>query len=169
MHICIDTASLQEQANNPTNCQNNLANMYESCAFYNQCLDKMLTHLDPKTFTPLPNHVDNVQSNYATFHLRKVVERMKATCSVVRQGLSCQTKFTGDIRDMGVIVNIQNNTRHSFALHQKISNWIRCKADWYFKARSLNSVSLHTSLRCKHLQLLLKCHQIICLIFLRFT
>ncbi len=144
MRICIDTASLQQQVNNVAHCVSNVKSMYESCASYNTLLGMMLTHLDPKTFTTIPADSDGVQTNYATFHLHKALKRMQATCKIVQNNLSCETQFSGDIRDMGVIVNIQNNTDYIFSLKQKSVQGSQASQIGILKP-GLNNVNLHTA------------------------
>ncbi|MBI2344860.1 hypothetical protein HYV10_02180 [Candidatus Dependentiae bacterium] len=116
--ICIDTASLQAQPVNIAYCQQNLKNMYEACGAYQIILKDFLSQIDPNAPLSIVGDVDQWQKNYVTFHLQKAVARLAQTCSIVCNGMSCAPNFTGDVRDRGMIVNIQNNTQKNFAIIQ---------------------------------------------------
>lgn len=82
----------------------------------------MAQHLDPKTFAPLTNDPQGtIHTNYATVHVRQVMQRFSQIYKISIDPTSKQPSinFTGDVRDTGIIVNLQNNTDAQFALYQK--------------------------------------------------
>lgn len=140
--ICIDTASLQSQPVNVAYCQQNLKNMYEACGAYQLILKDLLSQIDSKTFKPIVGAEGQYQTNYVTFHLQKAVARLASTSSMVCSGMSCVPQFTGDVRDRGIIVNIQNNTEKSFAIVQSTVDGQDAKQIGMIKP-GLNNVNLH--------------------------
>ena len=139
--ICIDTASLQAQPVNVANCQQNLKNMYQACGAYQLILKDFLNQIDPKSFQAIAAD-EQYQTNYVTSHLQKAVARLAATSSMVCNGMSCTPKFTGDVRDRGIIVNIQNNTQKNFAIVQSTVTGQDAKQIGMLKP-GLNNVNLH--------------------------
>ncbi len=142
--ICIDTASLQSQPVNVANCQQNLKNMYEACGAYQLILKDFLQQIDPKSFQPIAGADGQWQTNYVTFHLQKAVARLAATSSMVCSGMSCAPKFMGDVRDRGIIVNIQNNTQKDFAIIQSTVDDKTAQQIGMIKP-GLNNVNLYLS------------------------
>ncbi len=138
--ICIDTSSLQTQPIDIGHCRQNLENMYQACSQYQNVLKDLQAYLASVS----DSSWSDVQKNYVTQHMQKAVARMAATCSIQKKGLSCTPQFTGDIRDMGIIVNIQNNTDTTYALIQTSTDGKQA-AQIGTLAPGLNNVNLHTA------------------------
>jgi hypothetical protein len=119
--ICMDTASLQQQPINMSYCKQNLQNMYEACGAYQMILKSFQEQLDAKNFKNTQSY-DAYQVNYITFHLQRAMSRLANTNSITVGNMTCTPKTTSDVRDQGMIVNIQNNSTRSFAIYQSPSS-----------------------------------------------
>lgn len=108
-------------------------------------LGMMEDYLNPKTFPTLPNDPESLfQTNYATQHLRKAVVRLGSTFEISYNNGTPTTTFYGDNRDIGVIVNIQNNTNAQFTVSQ-VSLDGKSKVEIGRLNPGLNPVNLHTA------------------------
>lgn len=115
--ICMDTSSLQQQTLNTAYCKQNLQNMYEACGAYQMILQSLAQQLTIKNFKNSQNY-DALQMNYITFHLQRAISRLAQVDSIQCSGMTCTPKTTGDVRDQGMIVNIQNNSDRTFKIYQ---------------------------------------------------
>ena len=79
----------------------------------------MVTYLNPATFPKFANDPDSqIHFNYATTHLRDTAIRLGSITSITDVSGTPAVMFQGDCRDMGIIVNIQNNTDAQFSINQ---------------------------------------------------
>ncbi len=79
----------------------------------------MAQELNPATFPKFTNDPNGqIHWNYATTHLHDTVTRLGSIASITVENNNPTVNFTGDCRDMGIIVNIQNNTQAQFKINQ---------------------------------------------------
>lgn len=102
-------------------------------------------YLDPKTFPKLSNDPESkLHTNYATDHLRKAVGRLSTVFAVDYNNGAPKTLFEGDVRDIGVIVNVQNNTKAQFNMYQSSVDGKSTSHIGQINP-GLNGVNLHTA------------------------
>ena len=110
LDLCLDTPA--HQTSYIVDCNTNIVAAYT--ALTNNYLAAMQTYLSPKTFPRFQNDSDNLHFNYATSHLNKALGRLSQTCSISIAGEEPVTHFRGSIADLGIIVNITNNSDRTF-------------------------------------------------------
>lgn len=85
-----------------------------------------------------------LQQNYCLHHLAVAAERLASVCSIDFALNKPEIRFTGDIRDFGIIVNIHNHTGTTFTLYQNDAT----NSEQTTLAEivpGLNEVNLHTA------------------------
>lgn len=135
LHICLDAV------NNPyiPDCKVNIVNSYQ--ALTTNYLTAMQNYLSSPDFPKFKNDPKNIQYNYATSHLTKALDRLSKVCSISAEEDEPITKFSGDIADLGIIVNITNNSDRSFYVTDQYSN----KTPIARIEHGLNGVNLYTA------------------------
>ncbi|MFA5998765.1 MAG: hypothetical protein WC747_01970 [Candidatus Babeliales bacterium] len=133
------TATPQAVASSPE-----IASAYKAIV-QEQLFDRMLAYLNPKTFPKLLNDPQGtVHTNYATQHLRQALTRLASISKIVETKDAPQIEFTGDNRDLGIIVNIQNNTNAEFSISQTSLDG-KTSVQIGQLNHGLNEVNLHTA------------------------
>ena len=107
--------------------------------------NRMLAYLNPKTFPKLLNDPQGtLHTNYATAHLRQALTRLASISSITENKGVPEITFTGDNRDLGIIVNIQNNTDATFSITQNSLDG-KTSVEIGELVHGLNEVNLHTA------------------------
>ncbi len=105
----------------------------------------MAQYLNPTTFPKFNNDPDSqIHFNYATTHLRDTALRLGSISSITDVSGTPTTNFTGDCRDLGIIVNIQNNTDAQFSINQTSLDGTKTIQIGQINP-GLNEVNLHTA------------------------
>jgi hypothetical protein len=105
----------------------------------------MATYLNPATFPKFANDPDGqIHFNYATTHLRDTVTRLGSISSITNVSGTPAVNWVGDCRDMGIIVNIQNNTDAQFTINQTSLDGTKTMQIGQLNP-GLNEVNLHTA------------------------
>lgn len=105
----------------------------------------MATYLNPATFPKFANDPDGqIHFNYATTHLRDTVTRLGSISSITDVSGTPAVNWVGDCRDMGIIVNIQNNTDAQFTINQTSLDGTKTMQIGQLNP-GLNEVNLHTA------------------------
>lgn len=138
LDICLDAPS-SNQSSNIIDCQKNIASAY--AALTSNYLEDMQTYLSPATLPKFKNDPLNIQYNYATTHLYKALDRLSKTCSITVKNEEPVTQFSGSIADLGIIVNITNNSDRLFYVTDQDSS----KTPIARIERGLNGVNLYTA------------------------
>lgn len=113
--ICLDAPTTSETAN-VTACHNNLQAAYNALT-HNYLVD-LHSYLSPTDFPKLPKDENQYKHNYATHHLNRTVGRLAQVNKISTDNFEPKVSFTGDVRDLGTIVNITNHTNKQFAIAQ---------------------------------------------------
>jgi hypothetical protein len=106
---------------------------------------QMAQFLDPKTFpTLISDPQGTIHTTYATVHLRAAAQRFAQIASIALDPTTHEPsiKFSGDVRDLGIIVNIQNNTDAQFSIAQVDGT---TKTQISLIEPGMNGVNLHTA------------------------
>lgn len=141
LDICLDRPNT-EVAANIGHCQTNFDTAYASLATdYWGALEDLL---NPASFNYTFKTHPGIKRNYATFHLYKAIQRLRSICSVSPANLEPKVTCTGDPRDMGIIVNLQNNTQWPFVVTQSSLNGQENK-EVGFVTHGVNALNLHTA------------------------
>ena len=138
LKICFDPPTTGQSVNTTT-CQNNVTNMYN--ALNNNALTMMYDYVSPKTFPKLPDDKQGYKYNYATHHLHRALNRLAQTCTITHANNQPATSCTNNIKDLGIIVNITNNTNTLFGMYQ-VNHQEVCIGTL---SHGLNGVNLHTA------------------------
>lgn len=105
----------------------------------------MAAYLHPASFPKLANDPDSqIHFNYATTHLRDTAIRLGSISSITDVSGAPTVQFKGDCRDMGIIVNIQNNTDAQFSINQTSLDGTKTIQIGQLNP-GLNEVNLHTA------------------------
>ncbi|MBP6892594.1 hypothetical protein KBB68_03370 [Candidatus Babeliales bacterium] len=105
----------------------------------------MAAYLNPATFPKLANDPDSqIHFNYTTTHLRDATIRLGSISSITDVSGTPTVQFKGDCRDMGIIVNIQNNTDAQFSINQTSLDGTKTIQIGQLNP-GLNEVNLHTA------------------------
>ena len=119
---------------------NSLKPLFETNLFtlmQNQC--------QPTTFPKLLNDPQGtIHTTYAVTHLAETCARLASICSIKTINNKPTVHFTGDNRDMGIIVNIQNNSNAEFSINQTAKNGSNATQIGLI-SHGLNEVNLHTA------------------------
>lgn len=142
LDICLDTPP----SSYVPDCQTNIANAYKALTFnYLEVMQNYLTSPDFEKAMQVTPGADRqsteIHKNYATIHLVKALSRLSETCSFSVGNEEPITNFNGDIRDLGIIVNITNNTDRSFYITDQYTS----KNPIAFLKHGLNGVNLYTA------------------------
>ncbi len=105
LDICLDAPA----STSVMDCKKNISDAYTALTANH--LGQMQKYLSPETFKNFDRISTEVEYNYATIHLNKALGRLSKTCSITIKDQTPVTNFSGDIRDLGIIVNITNNSR----------------------------------------------------------
>lgn len=105
----------------------------------------MQNYLNPKTFPKLLNDPQAIlHTNYATKHLFDATARLASITSINTATATPTVTFSGDCRDKGIIVNIQNNTDAQFSISQTSLDGTQTMQIGQLNP-GLNEVNLHTA------------------------
>lgn len=138
LDVCLD-AHTKSQEVDITDCQTNVSNAYT--ALTTNYLSEMQAFLASKTFTSLPNDPANIRYNYAKYHLSKALNRLSKSCSITLKDDQPIVNFSGNLTDLGIIVNITNNSDHSFCVTDQDST----ATPIAHLKHGLNGVNLYTA------------------------
>lgn len=136
LDLCLDTPP--KESHLPA-CQTNIVNAYQALTI--NYLAEMKSYLASSDFPKFKSDLKDVEYNYATTHLVKALDRLSKTCSISIEKEEPVTKFSGDIRDLGIIVNITNNSNRSFYITDEYSD----KTPIAHIEHGLNGVNLYTA------------------------
>ncbi len=104
---------------------------------HNQC--------QPTTFPKLLNDPQGtIHTAYAVTHLAQTCARLASICSIQNINNKPTVQFAGDNRDMGIIVNILNNSNAEFSINQTSTNGSNAVPIGLI-SHGLNEVNLHTA------------------------
>lgn len=142
LDICLDAVN----NNYIPDCKVNIVNSYEALTKnYLAAMQNYLSSADfEKSMQVLPGsdrQATEIHKNYATIHLVKALNRLSKICSISVENDQPVTTFSGDIRDLGIIVNITNNSDRSFYITDEYSS----KNPIAFLKHGLNGVNLYTA------------------------
>ncbi|MBI2352819.1 hypothetical protein HYV11_01075 [Candidatus Dependentiae bacterium] len=115
LQICLDTPK-QNQNEKIIDCQTNIKNAYQALTL--NYLSYLQTYLNA-SLPRLKNDSDGIRYNYATKHLSKAIERLAATCSITLEKENPTLHFSGDIKDLGIIISALNNSSKTFKICQQ--------------------------------------------------
>ncbi|MFA5998763.1 MAG: hypothetical protein WC747_01960 [Candidatus Babeliales bacterium] len=147
---CSLYSAYQAQSKSPVTTPQAVASSPEIASAYKaivqeQLFDRMLAYLNPKTFPKLLNDPQGtVHTNYATQHLRQALTRLASISKIIETKDAPQIEFIGDNRDLGIIVNIQNNTNAEFSISQTSLDG-KTSVQIGQLNHGLNEVNLHTA------------------------
>lgn len=98
-----------------------------------------------KNFPSLPNDPEStIHTNYATTHINKTAARLASISSIDFSTNTPTVQFKGDNRDLGIIVNIQNNSQAQFSISQNSLDG-KESTQIGLLTHGLNAVNLHTA------------------------
>ncbi len=113
--------------------------------FTTNFFDMIANYLNPTTFPKFTNDADGqIHFNYATNHLRAAAVRLGSISSITDASGTPAVNFAGDCRDMGIIVNIQNNSDVQFSINQTSLDGTSTVQIGSLNP-GLNEVNLHTA------------------------
>jgi len=140
LKICLDRPA-KDQSVSIVHCQDNFDNAYASLS--TSYYKTMQSYVDPKTFDHQFEKHTSIKQNYATFHLYKALQRLGQISEILVKDMEPQTKFFGDVRDLGIIVNLQNNTQTPFLVTQSAIDGSVIKKIGMIE-HGFNPLNLHT-------------------------
>lgn len=138
LDVCLDLPP-KDQSVDIRNCQTNIANAYQALTI--NYLEMMAAHLNPKTFQKLQNDPVGISYNYATTHLQKALNRLSKISNISLKSDNPTSVFSGNIKDLGIIVNIINNTNATF----RVSQGTTTSTPIAEISKGINGVNLYTA------------------------
>lgn len=139
--LCLDRPAKDVQAN-IGNCQTNFDNAYASLSL--DYLGMMQDFVSPTKFKLLKKDPSGLKHRYATFHLYRTLQRLRSVSKIFQDKFQPNTSFTGDVRDLGIIVNLQNNSHTPFLVTQNSTDGKEVQ-EIGFVEHGMNALNLHTA------------------------
>lgn len=123
LQICLDQTTAEDPLYIP-HCKTNISDAYNALTV--NYLEHMQTYLTSSDFaksmkTNSGNDRQSLQihNNYTKIHLTPTLQKFSKTCKIsVNNQKIPSTHFDGDITDLGIIVNIINNSTQQFQIYQ---------------------------------------------------
>lgn len=118
LQICLDFPE-PDQYIEIIDCQTNIAHAYEALTV--NYLTHMQEYLSSSLFSKLPNDPFYVRYNYATIHLKAALQRLSNVCKITAKEMHPKTYFEGEVQDLGIIVNVINNSNYEFHVTESLT------------------------------------------------